>query len=89
MDSSQSINAPQYDKQKEFVKILATVVNVGAGSRGAVIIYSEKAQLKIQFGQQGNLDSFRKEVDALPYLQQRTRIDKALTLAAKELKQAR
>ena len=69
--------------------MLAKVVNVGAGSRAAVIIYSDKAQLKIQFGPNGNLDSFKKDVDSLPYLQQRTRIDKALTMAARVLKQAR
>lgn len=89
MDSSQSINAPQYEKEKEFVKMLAKVVNVGAGTRAAVIIYSDKAQLKIQFGPHGNLDSFNEDVDSLPYLQQRTRIDKALTMTARVLKQAR
>lgn len=89
MDSSQSINAPQYNKEKEFVKMLAKVVNVGNGSRASVIIYSDKAQLKIRFGQHENLDSFKEEVDSLPYLQQRTRIDKALTMAAQVLKLAR
>lgn len=89
MDSSQSINAPQYEKQKEFVKMLAKAVNVGAGSRAAVIIYSDKAQLKIPFGPHGNLESFKEDVDSLPYLQQRTRIDKALTMTARVLKQAR
>lgn len=89
MDSSQSINALQYGREKEFVKELATIINVGAGSRAAVIIYSDRTQLKIQFDQHSNLDSFKLAVDALPYLQQRTRIDKALYLAAQTLNQAR
>ena len=38
MDSSRSINAPQYVREKDFVKELATILNVGAGTRAAVII---------------------------------------------------
>jgi len=89
MDSSRSINAPQYDREKDFVKKLAAIFNVGAGSRAAVIIYSDDTQLRIKFDQYSNLDSFLRAVDALPYLQKRTRIDKALALAAQVLKQAR
>ena len=89
MDSSRSINAPQYVREKDFVKELATILNVGAGTRAAVIIYSDDTQLEITFGQHRNLDSFKLAVDALPHLQLRTRIDKALAMAAQVLKQTR
>ena len=89
MDSSRSINAPQYVREKDFVKELATILNVGAGTRAAVIIYSDDTQLEIRFDQHRNLDSFKLAVDALPHLQLRTRIDKALTMAAQVLTQAR
>ena len=49
MDSSRSINAPQYVREKDFVKELATILNVGAGTRAAVIIYSDDTQLEIRF----------------------------------------
>ena len=89
MDSSRSINAPQYVREKDFVKELATILNVGAGTRAAVIIYSDDTQLEIRFDQHRNLDSFKLAVDALPHLQLRTRIDKALAMAAQVLTQTR
>lgn len=89
MDSSRSIDGPQYDREKDFVKRLATIFNVGTGSRAVVIIYSDSTQLKIQFDQHKNLNSFLSAVDALPYLQRRTRIDKALAMAAEVLRQSR
>jgi len=89
MDSSRSIDAPQYQQGKNFVKRLASIFNVGAGSRAAVIIYSDDTQLKITFDQYNNLDNFLLAVDELPYLQKRTRIDKALTMTSRVLQQAR
>lgn len=89
MDSSRSIDAPQYKQEKNFVKRLASIFNVGAGSRAAVIIYSDDTQLKIRFDQYNNLDNFLLAVDELPYLQKRTRIDKALKMAARVIQQAR
>ena len=89
IDSSQSIDLSQYNREKDFVKKLSKIFNVGRGSRASVIIYSEDPQLEIQFGQYNNLQSFLLAVDALPHLQQRTRIDKALALANQTLQQVR
>ena len=89
MDSSRSIDAPQYKQEKNFVKRLASIFNVGAGSRAAVIIYSDDTQLKIRCDQYNNLDNFLLAVDELPYLQKRTRIDKALDMTARVIQQAR
>ena len=61
-------------------------MNVGAGSRaGSGDYIQRKSTAEIQFGQHGNLDSFKKAVETLSYIQQRTTIDKALTMAAKLL----
>ena len=89
MDSSRSIDAPQYKQEKDFVKRLANIFKVGAGSRAAVIIYSDETQLKITFDQYSDLGSFLSAVESLPYLQRRTRIDKALTMTAQVVRQAR
>ena len=89
MDSSRSIDEPQYRQEKDFVKRLADIFKIGAGSRAAVIIYSDETQLEITFDQYSNLSSFLSAVESLPYLQRRTRIDKALTMTAQVLEQAR
>ena len=89
MDSSRSINASDYAKQKNFVKELASILNVGAGSRAAVIIYSDDPELKIRFDDFSNLEDFNDAVDALPFIMRRTRIDKALKMASDVLSDAR
>ena len=89
MDSSRSIDSSEYAKEKNFVKELATILNIGSGSRASVIIYSDDPELKIRFEQFNNLARFSSAVDALPFIMKRTRIDKALLMASDVLKEAR
>lgn len=89
LDSSRSMDVRQYVKQKEFVKKLAKLFNVGRGSRAAAIIYSDDPILSIDFDLFSSQEGFLDGVDKLPYIMQRTRIDKALKMASDVLKDTR
>lgn len=79
----------QYVKQKDFVKRLAKIFNVGKGSRAAAIIYSDDPILSIDFDLYNNQKDFLEGIENLPYIMQRTRIDKALTMASQVLLDSR
>jgi len=89
LDSSRSMDVRQYNQQKDFVKRLAKFFNVGQGSRAAAIIYSDDPQLRIDFDMFNSLEDFQKGIDQLPHIMQRTRIDKALTMASQVLADSR
>lgn len=89
MDSSRSMDLREYDRQKDFVKRLAKIFNVGQGSRAAVIIYSDDPILSIDFEKYNTQKEFLDGVDALPYIMLRTRIDKALKMASQVLLDSR
>ena len=54
-------------------------------SQIAVISYSDDAQIDVKFGQYSNVNDFNAAVDSVKHQRQRTRIDKALHLAATRL----
>ncbi|XP_032218274.2 uncharacterized protein LOC116601510 isoform X2 [Nematostella vectensis] len=89
VDSSRSMDVRQYVIMKEFVKRLAVFLDVGKGSKAAVIIYSDDPILSIDFDDYPDQGSFLNAVDNLLYIMQRTRIDKALNMSAQVLKNAR
>ena len=89
LDSSRSMDVRQYQKQKEFVKRLAKIFNVGEGSRAAAIIYSDDPILSIDFDRYSTQDDFLDGIEGLPYIMQRTRIDKALAMASRVLLDSR
>lgn len=86
MDSSGSIGDTDYQKEKDFVKSLAsTFILSRRNTQAGVIIYSDDAQMYSTFGQYPDIERFKRAVDSLPYLRKRTRIDKALKLASTNL----
>ena len=87
MDSSNSMAHFDFEKEKTFVKEAARELGVAAGqSRAAVILFSENAEVKIDFGQTPTLKGFEKAVDELKHQNGLyTRIDKALELTAEKV----
>ena len=86
MDSSGSISKSNFRKEKDFVKEVASTFKLGPGqSQLAVMSYSDDAQIDIRFGEYSNTNDFNAAVDSVKHQRQRTRIDKALELAAKDL----
>lgn len=86
MDSSGSIARSNFQKEKTFVKEVASTFKMGPDqSQIAVISYSDDAQIDIKFGEYSNVNDFNRAVDNVRHQRQRTRIDKALHLAATSL----
>jgi hypothetical protein len=86
MDSSGSIGDRDYQKEREFVKSLASTFTLSRqNTQVGAIIYSDNAHVVSRFGQHPDIETFKRAVDTLPYLKKRTRIDKALRLASEEL----
>ena len=86
LDSSASIGEPSHKKMKNFVKAVSDSFIIGPGKAfTAVIQYGTTATTAIRFTDYMNNADFNMAVDALPYLQGETRMDKALQLASSEL----
>ena len=91
VDSSASVGIPNYQKEKEFVKSLARLVNVTSEkSRVAVIAYSRSTIPVVRFDGYQSLDDLDKKVDDMPLLDESyRRMDVALQSAAQILNSAR
>lgn len=85
VDSSASIGSLNYEKEKVFVKETASLLGIPTQSRGAVIVFGDDAKLSIDFQQAKTRQQFNDLVQKIPYMRRRTRIDKALILAAKDV----
>lgn len=88
MDASGSMGSAHYRKQKSFVKSVVRHLRLSSPkSRAAILVFSDTATLPISLtsftGMNGR--NFNSAVDALPFYKGRTRIDKALRLAATNL----
>ena len=86
VDSSASIGAKNYLKEKHFVKQLARSFGLAPDhSRAALVLYSGSASVKAGFDQYPTLEQFHKIVDDLPYENGSTRIDLALEKANQQV----
>ena len=80
--SSDSLSPLNYRKEKEFVKRVATTLNIAPGkSRVGLILYSNFATVSAELGDKSTLELFNNLVDGLPQKSGKTRIDRALKLA--------
>ena len=84
IDASGSVGRENYEKQKEFMKILASRYDLENSSRAAVIVFSNHASNEIQLGAMNTPMSFATAVDNIPYFEAFTRIDLALRLVHDE-----
>jgi hypothetical protein len=82
IDSSSRMGMKNYLKQKDFVKKVATHMNLRPdGNRVGVLVYGDTSLIEIRMVHHRNAASFKSRVDRLPYYSQRRRIDKALATA--------
>ncbi|XP_073236997.1 collagen alpha-3(VI) chain-like [Porites lutea] len=80
--SPDSLSPLNYRKEKEFVKRVATTLNIAPGkSRVGLILYSNFATVSAELGDKSTLELFNNLVDGLPQKSGKTRIDRALKLA--------
>ena len=81
MDTSGSIGHIDYQKEKDFVKLLATSFAISSThSHAAIVLYNDTASIKVGLNQHVSTAAFHSAVNKLPYERGRTRIDKALEL---------
>ena len=90
MDSSSSVSSRDYSKEKEFVKYLATYLNVLPGnSRAALITYGNAASEVIEFDIKRLRADFESAVEKAPFVGRNRRIDRALEKASQMMANAR
>lgn len=69
MDSSSSVSKENYEKEKEFIKYLARLVNITSEkSRMAVIVYSGTTMFAVRFDGYSSFDEFDYSVDEIPLI---------------------
>ena len=91
VDSSATVGSKNYQKEKEFVKFLARLVNITSeNTRIAVIVYNSSPSVVVQFGDYKSIAEFDELVDNITLLGgSYRRMDLALELAARLLISAR
>ena len=86
MDSSGSLHKEGFQKQKGFIKSIAKTLDITPlDSQIGVITYSDRASVGIKLSDYQYHEDLIKAVEALEYNGKTTRIDKAITVAAKDL----
>lgn len=87
MDSSRNVAANNYILEKNFVKLMARLLNLASNrSRAALYIFGDRPQLQISFDGYENREAFDAAVNKAPHLQGTRRIDKAFEAAAELLR---
>lgn len=86
LDTSGSITDENFEKQKNFVKALASSFDPAATSHQlALMSYSGDAQIEVTFKNKTIQKDFEKAIDRVSHSKGRTRLDKALQLASSQL----
>lgn len=86
LDTSGSIDKAELDEAKKFVKDVAKTFKISPQkTQVALMVYSDKPRVVSKFGEIKSHAELRGEVDALPHIKGKTRIDLALKMADTEL----
>lgn len=86
VDTSGSINDENFIKQKDFIKVLASSFDPSLDQHQlGLISYSSEAQMEVSFLDKVDTIQFERAVDRVPHTKGRTRLDKALKLAASQM----
>ena len=89
VDSSRDVSEENFEKEKDFIKNAAYLLNLALGkSRVSVIQYSTAAYLPILLGEHNSTNTFDEHVDNLALIGKSRRIDRALIAAATALQYA-
>lgn len=90
MDSSVAVSQDNFDKETEFVKQMARLLNVKPQmSRAAIISYGENSTLVTSFTNYRSTEEFEAYVDSAPYEDGLRRIDRVIRNAGRILISAR
>lgn len=90
VDSSSTVNRPNYKKERDFVKSLARALNVADGkSRASVITYGRNTRVETKFDEYRTASEFEQIVEDALYMGGARRMDRALESTAQLLSLAR
>ena len=82
LDSSGSVGAADFEKQKAFIKAAAGTLALKKGlAHAGSVVYSDIATVQQSFNQCNGSKSVMQAIDRIPYYGRTTRIDRALSLA--------
>ena len=87
VDSSAASVAKDYGKEKEFVKAIASTLDIDeGGSHAGIVLFNGDSEVAMKFSESNNASEFSRAVDKLRLLGgKRRRMDKALKLAFDKL----
>lgn len=86
VDASESITKEDFQKEKDAVNTMVRgFLATSRESRAGVVVYSDRPQLKIDFGEYTSSADLYNKVNALPHMRSHTRTDLALRFAATSL----
>lgn len=86
LDSSGSIEMEDFDGARNFIENLAKTFKIAPQkTHVGLMIYSDEAKIMSRFGKIMSHQDLRAELDSLPHLRGKTRIDLALKLASDQL----
>lgn len=86
LDSSGSISMDEFNEAKKFVENLAKMFTISLEkTRVALMIYSDQPQITSRFGKIKSGNDLSNDLNSLPHLRGKTRIDLALKLAGNKL----
>lgn len=90
VDSSLTVSQDNFQKETDFVKTMARLLNVNPEmSRAAVISYGRNSTLVTRFTSYSSTDEFEASVDSAPYEGGQRRIDRVIRNAGRVLGEAR
>ncbi len=86
VDASGSINAKNYQLQKDFIKkVMESNYLSKEGAHAGVVLFSQTSSTAIKFNEYYNIDEFKEGVQRLRHEYSITRIDRGLKTAYDEL----
>lgn len=83
VDSSESVGLQNYQKLLDFVRSVSKTTHMSpSGSHASLVIFSDTAKVQIKLDDHDDIREFNKALRDVPYMGQKTRIDKALRVAS-------
>lgn len=83
VDSSESVGLQNYQKLLDFVRRVAKTMRISpSGTHGSLVVFSDTAKVQIKLDDHDDIRAFSKALRDVPYMGQKTRIDKALRVAS-------
>ena len=86
VDSSDNVNAEEYEKQKALVISIARKIGISKNyTRGALVPYGDSASVYFRFEDSMSIASFENAVVKMPHKKGRSRLDRAINVTSRSV----